>query len=109
VPASSKQKTNRGSSFNTRALDNGVQIFFGPLRLRLRISTVVLKSLWKRTVRVTYCARNKALDPVCTKMKQISIKSICTPVAKFILVFDSIPISEKPLGFENKNASVGQF
>ena len=28
VPARSKQKTNRGSSFNTRALDNGVQIFW---------------------------------------------------------------------------------
>src|SRR5258705_4233823 len=56
-----------------RATPNDVlRIFFGYMKARSAISTVVLKSLWKRTDRAAYRTRNKSLDAVCTKMKHLN-------------------------------------
>jgi hypothetical protein len=65
----SKQKTNRNSSGKTDAPNDVCRIFSGSVKARSAISTVVLKSLWKRSVGAAYRTRNKALDPICTKMK----------------------------------------
>jgi hypothetical protein len=109
IPPDSKQKTKRVLSAKPALRMTLFGLFPESVKSLSAISTVVLKSLWKRTVRVTYRTRNKALDPVCTTMKQFPDEMIGTRMAKFILDSNSLLIRKKTLGFENKSVSAGQF